>query len=158
MALHVVAVGRLRDPAVRAACDDYLTRLRRLGGVTVREVTEAGRAGTTPAVARRIEAERLRAACPAGALLIALTRAGRVRTSEQFAELVGRWRESPRDVALLIGGAWGLAEPLVADTDVTLSLSTMTLPHELARLVLLEQLYRAGTILRGEPYHKGRAR
>jgi 23S rRNA (pseudouridine1915-N3)-methyltransferase len=158
MALHVVAVGRLRDPAIRTACEGYLTRLRRQGGVTVREVAEAGRAGTTPAVARRIEAERLRAACPEGAILVALTRTGRARTSEQFAELAGRWREHPRDVALLLGGAWGLADPLVADADLTLSLSTMTLPHELARLVLLEQLYRAGTILRGEPYHKGRPR
>jgi 23S rRNA (pseudouridine1915-N3)-methyltransferase len=124
----------------------------------VREVADAGRAGTTPAVARRIEADRLRAACPAGAFLVALTRTGRVRTSEQFAEQVGRWRESPREVAVLIGGAWGLADALIAEADTTLSLSTMTLPHELARLVLLEQLYRAGTILRGEPYHKGRAR
>jgi 23S rRNA (pseudouridine1915-N3)-methyltransferase len=158
MALHVVAVGRVRDAALRAACAEYLTRLKRQGGVTVHEVAEAGRAGTTPPVARRIEAERLRAACPERAYLVALTRTGRARTSEQFAEQVGRWRESPRDVALLIGGAWGLADSLTADADATLSLSTVTLPHELARLVLFEQLYRAGTILRGEPYHKGRMR
>ena len=158
MALHVVAVGRVRDAALRAACEEYLTRLRRQGGVTVHEVAEAGRAGTTPVVARRIEAERLRAACPARAMLVALTRTGRTRTSEQFAEQVGRWRESPRDVAVLIGGAWGRGDALIAEADLTFSLSTMTLPHEVARLVLYEQLYRAGTILRGEPYHKGRAR
>jgi 23S rRNA (pseudouridine1915-N3)-methyltransferase len=158
MALHLVAVGRLRDPALRTACEGYLARLGRQGGIVLREVAEAGRAGNTPAVARRIEAERLRGASPAGALLVALSRTGRSRSSEQFAELVARWREGPRDVALLIGGAWGLAEPLIADADLTLSLSPMTLPHELARLVLLEQLYRAGTILRGEPYHKGRTR
>jgi len=61
-------------------------------------------------------------------------------------------------VVFLLGGAHGLADALIADADLALSLSPMTLPHELARLVLLEQLYRAGTILRGEPYHKGRAR
>jgi len=158
MTFHVVAVGRLRDAAVRAACDDYLRRLARAGGVTVREVAEAGRRGTTPAVTRRLEAEHLRAACPDRATLVALTRGGRARTSEQFADLVRRWRETPRDVAFLIGGAHGLADALIADADLALSLSPMTLPHELARLVLLEQLYRAGTILRGEPYHKGRAR
>jgi len=158
MTLHVVAVGRVRDAALRAACNEYLVRLRRQGGVTVHEVADAGRAGATPAVARRIEAERVRAACPPRAYLVALTRAGRDRTSEQLAEQVGRWRGSPRDVAVLIGGAWGLADSLLAEADATLSLSALTLPHELARLVLLEQLYRAGTILRGEPYHKGRAR
>jgi 23S rRNA (pseudouridine1915-N3)-methyltransferase len=158
MTFHVVAVGRLRDAAVRAVCDDYRRRLARAGGVTVHEVAEAGRRGTTPAVTRRIEAEHLRTACPDRATLVALTRGGRARSSEQFAELVRRWRETPRDVAFLIGGAHGLADALIADADLALSLSPMTLPHELARLVLFEQLYRAGTILRGEPYHKGRAR
>jgi 23S rRNA (pseudouridine1915-N3)-methyltransferase len=81
---------------------------------------------------------------------------GRAHTSDQFARLVGRWRDGARDVAFLLGGAHGLPDDLVQDVDAALSLSPMTLPHELARLVLLEQLYRAGTILRGEPYHKGR--
>ena len=158
MAFHVVAVGRLRDASLRAMCEDYLKRLRRLGGVSLHEVAEAGRAGTTPAVTRRLEGERLLAACPRGAVLVALTREGKTRTSEQLAELVQRWRETPRDVAFLIGGAHGLADAVIGDAAFALSLSAMTLPHELARLVLLEQLYRAGTILRGEPYHKGRGR
>jgi len=157
MRFHVVAVGRLRDAALRSACDDYVRRLRRLGGIIEHEVREAGRAGTTPAVSRRLEAEGLAAACPRDAVRVALTRDGQARTSEQFAELVRRWREAPRDVAFLIGGAYGLADDLIDEADVTLSLSRMTLPHEFARLVLLEQLYRAGTMLRGEPYHKGRA-
>jgi 23S rRNA (pseudouridine1915-N3)-methyltransferase len=156
MTFHVVAVGRVRDVALRAACDDYLGRARRGARIEVHEVTEAGRAGGTPAVTRRIEGERLRRATPGGALRVALTREGRVHTSEHFARVVGRWREGARDVAFLLGGAHGLADGLLRDADVALSLSPMTLPHELARLVLLEQLYRAGTISRGEPYHKGR--
>jgi len=155
MVFHVVAVGRLRDTALRAACDEYLRRLRRTARIELHEVAEAGRAGTTPAVTRRIEGERVRRATPAGALPVALTRGGRACTSEQFARLVDRWREGARDVAFQIGGACGLPEGLVSEADGTLSLSPLTLPHELARLVLLEQLYRAGTIRRGEPYHKG---
>jgi 23S rRNA (pseudouridine1915-N3)-methyltransferase len=156
MAFHVVAVGRVRDAALRAACDEYLQRVRRSGPVHVHEVAEAGRAGATPAVAQRIEGERVRHATPRGALRVALTRVGRAHTSDQFARLVGRWRDGARDVAFVLGGAHGLPDDLVQDADAALSLSPMTLPHELARLVLLEQLYRAGTILRGEPYHKGR--
>ncbi|HEX9633186.1 MAG TPA: 23S rRNA (pseudouridine(1915)-N(3))-methyltransferase RlmH [Gemmatimonadales bacterium] len=153
---HVVAVGRVRDAALRAACDEYLRRIRRGARIDVREVPEAGRAGVTPAVTQRLEGERVRRATPGGALRVALTRVGRAQTSEQFARLVGRWRDGARDVAFLLGGAHGLSDGLVRDADVALSLSHLTLPHELARLVLLEQLYRAGTILRGEPYHKGR--
>jgi 23S rRNA (pseudouridine1915-N3)-methyltransferase len=155
MVFHVVAVGRMRDAALRAACDEYLRRVRRSARIELHEVAEAGRAGATPAVTRRIEGERLRHATPAGAVRVALTRSGRAYSSEQFARLVGRWREGARDVAFLLGGAHGLAESLIQDASSGLSLSPMTLPHELARLLLLEQLYRAGTILRGAPYHKG---
>ena len=156
MTFHVVAVGRLRDAALRAACDEYLRRVRRTARIEVHEVAEAGRAGGTPAVTQRIEGERVQRATPTGALRVALTRVGRAHTSDQFARLVGRWREGARDVAFLLGGAHGLPDGLVQHADAALSLSSLTLPHELARLVLLEQLYRAGTILRGEPYHKGR--
>jgi len=155
MVFHVVAVGRLRDGALRTACDAYLTRLRRTAKVTVREVPEAGRAARTAALTRRLEGERLEAAMPNDATVVALTRAGRRLTSRQFATQVDRWRTAARDVAFVIGGAEGLATPLVERAETTLSLSSMTLPHEIARLVLLEQLYRAGTIARGEPYHKG---
>lgn len=158
MDFHLVAVGRVRDAALRAACDDYLRRLRRYGGVAVHEVAEAGRAGTTAAMTRRLEGERVLAACPPGAMLVALTYEGKSRTSEQFAALVQQWRETSRDVAFLIGGAFGLSDAVRTRAAIALSLSAMTLPHELARLVLLEQLYRAGTIQRGEPYHKGRRR
>jgi len=155
MVFHVVAVGRLRDAALRAACDEYVRRMGRTVRIEVHEVAEAGRAGGTPALTRRIEGDRLDRATPDGARTIALTRDGRGVTSARFAKLVERWREGARDVAFLIGGAHGLPERLIAGAETTLSLSAMTLPHELARLVLLEQLYRAGTILRGEPYHKG---
>jgi 23S rRNA (pseudouridine1915-N3)-methyltransferase len=155
MRFHVIAVGRVRAPGLRASCDEYLTRVRRTMTVTVREVPEAGRAAETPALARRREETRLRKALPDGATVVALARSGRAVSSAQFARQVERWRVAARDVAFVIGGAYGLAQPLIKDATMALSLSSMTLPHELARVVLLEQLYRAGTMLRGEPYHKG---
>ena len=155
MIVRVVAVGRLRDAGLKRACEDYLHRAGRTLRLEVREVAEAGRRAARPDDARRVEAERLVAAAPAGARLVALTRAGRPVTSAELAALVGRWREEARDVALLLGGAFGLDPALLERADLRLSLSALTLPHELARVVLVEQLYRAVTILRGEPYHKG---
>jgi len=155
MVVHVIAVGRVRDAALAAACDDYVRRERRGLGIVVREVREAGRQAPTLAAARMVEGERLRAAVPPGARRVALTRGGRAVSSTEFAEVVRRWREDARDVAMLIGGAGGLPDDLLAACEARLSLSRLTLPHELARLVLCEQLYRAVTILRGEPYHKG---
>jgi 23S rRNA (pseudouridine1915-N3)-methyltransferase len=156
MILRLVAVGRMRNTALRAACEDYVRRCRPTLRIEVREVAEAGRSGGTPGLARRIEGDRFGAALPRESVVVALTRGGRAFTSEQFARQVGRWRQAARDVALLIGGAHGLPDTVLERAELQLSLSTMTLPHELARLVLLEQLYRAATILRGEPYHKAR--
>jgi 23S rRNA (pseudouridine1915-N3)-methyltransferase len=155
MIVRVVAVGRVRDAGLKGAGEEYLRRIGRTLRLEIREVAEAGRRAAGPDDARRVEAERLLAAAPAGAQLVALTRAGRTMSSREFAALVGRWREEARDVALLLGGAFGLDPALVERADLRLSLSALTLPHELARVVLVEQLYRAVTILRGEPYHKG---
>lgn len=155
MVLHVVAVGRVRHPGLRAACDDYATRIRRYLKLAIREVAEAGRRAPGARAARRHEGERLADAVPADARLVGLTRNGEDFTSRDFARRVARWRDGGRDVAFLIGGAFGLDEELLARCDLRLRIAPFTLPHELARLVLLEQLYRAGTILRGEPYHKG---
>jgi 23S rRNA (pseudouridine1915-N3)-methyltransferase len=157
MVVHVLAVGRLRDLGLKAAGDEYRRRMGRTLKVEVREVPEAGRRAARPEDAPRIEADRLMAAVPSGARLVALSRTGRSVTSADLAEIVRRWREDARDVALLIGGASGLDASVLGTAERTLSLSALTLPHELARLVLLEQLYRAVTILRGEPYHKGAA-
>jgi 23S rRNA (pseudouridine1915-N3)-methyltransferase len=80
--------------------------------------------------------------------------AGKPRDSDEFAAWLQRARENARDVAFLIGGAFGIDPSLKADAAGAVSLSSLTFPHELARLVLAEQMYRAGTIIRGEPYHK----
>ncbi len=154
MAVYLVAVGRVRDPVMRAACEDYIKRTRRFFALNVREVADAGRAGPTPALARRLEATRIRDALPVSAATVALTRRGTVLSSGEFAGRLARWRDTGQDVVFVVGGPFGLADAVVSDAMLALSLSAMTLPHEIARLVLLEQLYRAGTILRGTPYHK----
>ena len=155
MELHLIAVGRVRHDALRAACEGYLVRLRRFVRLEVREVRESGGRGRRPATVQAAEAAALVAAAPDRARLIGLSRSGRTLSSEQFARQLGTWQRDARDVALLIGGAFGLAPDLLARCEATIALSSLTLSHELARLVLLEQLYRACTILRGEPYHKG---
>ncbi len=153
MKLTLLAVGRLR-PAYRDAADEYLLRLRRVGEVREVEVREAARAGPPP-VQRREEARALRSALPAGALRIALDLRGEGWSSEQLARRLEGWRDAGQALAFLIGGAVGLEDALLAEADHRWSLGPLTLPHELARVVVVEQLYRGFSILRGEPYHKG---
>jgi 23S rRNA (pseudouridine1915-N3)-methyltransferase len=148
----VLAVGRLR-PAFRQAADDYLRRLRRFATVTEGEAREAGREASG-AVARRKEGERLRERLPAGAHLVALDRAGRAMTSEEVARRIGDWERQANPVVLLIGGSEGLQPELLADCHERWSFGPLTLPHELARVVAYEQLYRGFTMLRGQRYHK----
>jgi 23S rRNA (pseudouridine1915-N3)-methyltransferase len=151
--IALLAVGKLR-PSLREACDDYLRRLARYARLREVEVREAARAPTL-ASQRRQEAARLRERVPEGATVVALGREGRLLTSEALAAQMARWQLVARPLALLLGGSHGIAPELLADADMRWSLGPLTLPHELARLVVLEQLYRGFTILRGEPYHKG---
>jgi len=152
MHLMLLAVGRLR-PAFREAADEYLRRLGRYGRVEEVEVKEAGRAATA-LEARRVEAERLRPKLRSRAYVVATDREAAPWSSEALARQVERWERLARPVAILIGGPTGLHADLIGEADQRWGLGPLTLPHELARVVVLEQLYRAGTIRRGEPYHK----
>jgi 23S rRNA (pseudouridine1915-N3)-methyltransferase len=154
MTVLVVAVGRLRA-AYREACDDYLRRLARYVKVEEAEVREASRAPTVEAQ-REEEAQRLRARLPDGGTVVALARAGSPWTSEELARRMDGWRMAARPLVFVLGGSHGLSQGFLALATVRWSLGPLTLPHELARVVVAEQLYRALTILRGEPYHKGR--
>jgi 23S rRNA (pseudouridine1915-N3)-methyltransferase len=153
MEITIAAVGKLR-PYYRDAADDYLGRLTRYGTVREAETKEASRSPSAPSQLAE-EAKRLTAKIAPGSSLVALTREGRDWNSRELAAQVGRWQELGRPLSLVIGGSIGLDPSLVARADQRWSLGPLTLPHELARIVVLEQLYRAFTILRGEPYHKG---
>lgn len=154
MNLWLLAVGKLR-PCYREACDDYLRRLGRRAEVHEVEVREAARAPTR-AVQQAEEASRLRARLPRRARVVALAREGSGWSSAELASRIGRWDVEGRPLAFVLGGSTGLDPAFLAEADLRWSLGPLTLPHELARVVVTEQLYRAGTILRGEPYHKGR--
>lgn len=153
MRCYLIAVGKLR-PALREVCDDYLRRLGRHLPVEEREVREAGRAGS-PARQRAEEGRRLLDALPTTADVVLLDVGGTAWTSEILSVQLAGWRLAARDRAFVLGGAVGVSDAVRARATVRWSLGPLTLPHELARVVVVEQLYRAGTILRGEPYHRG---
>jgi 23S rRNA pseudoU1915 N3-methylase RlmH len=138
---RVVALGgaRMKSAALRAACDDYLSRLRHYAKVEEREVKDEA----------RLPGDLLE-----DSRLVALARDGQPWTSEQLAQQTERWEREARDVTFLIGGPEGLPESLARRAEQQWSLGPLTLPHELARVVVYEQLYRAYTIRRGEPYHR----
>ena len=145
----------MRAGPERALVDDYLTRFDRtgralgLGPVQEHEV-EDRRGGGMEA-----EAELLARAVPAGALLAVLDERGRMLSSPDFADRLGRWRDGGRqDVAFVIGGADGIAPALRAQADFALSFGQMVWPHMLVRVMLAEQLYRAASILANAPYHR----
>ena len=150
----MAVVGKPRDAHLAAAILDYETRASRYWPLEVHVVRdEPNRSGSADLVRER-EGERLLAAVPGGARIVACEVTGQAMTSEHFARWMQDQRERARDVAILVGGAFGLGPNVRTRTDDSLALAPWTLPHELARLVLAEQLYRSGTIVRGEPYHK----
>ena len=156
MKILVVAVGRVKG-SLESAVADYEERARRDWKLEIAEV-DAGASGRNPEPGRvkDAEAERILARIPNELAVFALTRTGKGMGSRELAQELEKYAvQSHPGVAFVLGGAFGLGEAVLARTRRQLSLSRMTLPHEMARLVLVEQLYRAGTILRGEPYHKG---
>ena len=151
MRVIVAAVGKVRDANLAAAIEGYQARARRYWPMDLAEVREER---GTPAVVRAAECRRLLDSIPKGAQLVACDVTGKQFSSEEFAAWLQTQRERARDVCFVLGGAFGLTDEVRTKASLLLSLGRMTLPHEMARLVLMEQVYRAGTIVRGEPYHK----
>lgn len=154
MRVVVAVVGKPRDRHLAAAIDDYETRAARYWPLEVVEVREASGRGVLASDARVREGARLLERLPAGSHLVVCDERGDHLTSAQFATLVAGARDRAQDMAFVIGGAFGLTDELRSRAARAIQLAPWTLPHEMARLVLAEQLYRAGTIARGEPYHK----
>jgi len=154
MRITLVAVGRLKEPHWRQAADEYLTRLRPYANVEVVEVPDRDVTRDEVRAVAEEGADVLRV-LPDGAHVIALDISGRRQSSEEFAaELERHMLERRSHLAFVLGGAAGLAPEVLGRADDRLSLGPMTLPHQLARVVLLEQVYRAFRIVRKEPYHR----
>lgn len=154
MRVIVAVVGKPKDPSLAGAISDYEARAARYWPLEVVEVREESGKSVSPEMVKRREGERLRDRIRSAGPPVLCDQGGRPMDSLQFSSWLQGEREAARDVAFVIGGAHGLSDEIRADARMSLSLSPWTLPHELARLVLAEQLYRAGTIIRGEPYHK----
>ncbi len=156
MKLRVIIVGKDKNDPIVAAADEYVARIQHYFPISVVEVKEEPAKGSTPIDrVRALEAERIRKALGDDAWWVALDERGKAPDSVEMSKKLGGWAGEGRgQVSLVIGGPNGLDPALVASAKERWSLSRLTLPHRIARLVLCEQLYRACTILRGEPYHK----
>jgi 23S rRNA (pseudouridine1915-N3)-methyltransferase len=159
MRLLIAAVGRLKQGPERELFAHYLARAEAAGrtlGLTPVAAIEIAEAKVATMSARlKSEAEALIAKLPPAHKLIALERTGKSLSSEAFARLLAKHRDDgTQGLAFLVGGADGLGEQALAKAELMLSLSSMTLPHGLARIVLAEQIYRAVTIIAGHPYHR----
>lgn len=151
MKLTIAAIGRSGRGPERELYDHYAGRIR--WPLALRELEE--RRKLPAAELMRREGDLLLGAVPAGAVLVALDRQGKAMDSETFARQLGRWRDdSVSDIAFLIGGADGHAEPLLKKAALVLSFGPMTWPHQLARAMLAEQIYRSQQLLVGHPYHR----
>ncbi|HXX18810.1 MAG TPA: 23S rRNA (pseudouridine(1915)-N(3))-methyltransferase RlmH [Candidatus Acidoferrum sp.] len=143
MTIRLVMLGKTRREEIRALFDDYVLRIRRYADIGITELRDA-----SPTAVRRLKIEP-------GAIVVLLDAAGKQFTSQEFARWLGGLRDrGSREVVFLCGGAEGFPDELRAKAEQKLSLSTLTMPHEFARVVLAEQIYRAFAILAGHPYPK----
>jgi len=155
--LQVIAVGKLREAYFKAACDEYAGRIRHFLPFDESEVPSAtsDSGNGTGKGALQTEADAILKQVPQGSKLIALDIQGKQMSSEKLSQfLQDEMLASTSRLSFVIGGAWGLGPALLESAALRLSLSPMTFPHELARVMLYEQVYRALSLWKGLPYHK----
>jgi 23S rRNA (pseudouridine1915-N3)-methyltransferase len=155
MRIHLVAVGERMPAWVDAGYGEYAKRLPQECSLKLVEIAPGKRTKNSdiPRIKAQ-EGERILAAIPKGALVVALEVKGRPWSTEDLSRQMGEWLRGGRDVALLVGGPDGLDDSCRSRADLQWSLSPLTLPHPLVRVVLAEQVYRAWTLLKGHPYHR----
>ncbi len=154
--LILKAVGKPTEAWQEAALSMYLLRLSPYATLKMTEVAEGHQGSAKPDLekTRKNEAEKLLKGLPENAFIVALDETGKSFSSEVFATKLADWNQGGRTVVFLIGGSWGLHEDVRKHADATLALGPMTMPHNIARIVLLEQIYRAAMIQNGKMYHK----
>jgi len=155
MKLRVVALGHRMSEWVVAGWNDYARRLPREWSLELIELKPEPRDRGKPiAQLLALEAARIGAACKDASVVIALDEHGSAWTTRELARRLAQWRDEARDVAFVIGSADGLAPDVKARAAAVVSLSALTLPHGLVRVLVAEQLYRAVTLVAGHPYHR----
>ncbi len=156
MKISIVAIGQRQPEWADAAVHDYLSRFPTDYRVELKALKAEARRGQmqNPDRVRAAEASRIRSALPTGCAVVALDERGKDWTTQQLAQQLSRWRDASEPVAFVIGGPDGLDDGLKSEARLQLRLSSLTLPHALARVVLVEQLYRAWSILAQHPYHR----
>lgn len=154
MKLITLAIGERLPEWARDAADEYRKRLPREWRFDLVEVRPEKRQGQPVERIKAAESARLLERCPSDARIVALDEHGQEPTTRQLADWIADWQGEGRDTVLLIGGADGHAPELLERAEIKLALSKLTLPHALARVLLLEQLYRAASLLAGHPYHR----
>ena len=154
MRIHLIAVGTRRPAWEREGFETYARRLPRECALELTEIAVARRSGGDPSAQIAQEGDAMLRRLPKGARVIALDERGKAFTTRELAARLKAWLQEGRDLALLIGGPDGLAPGCRAAAELDWSLSPLTLPHGLARILVAEQLYRAWTVLCGHPYHR----
>ena len=158
MRFYVVCIGKLKDAYLRDGVAEFVKRMRPYGGITITELNES-KIGDKPSDADRKqvvdeEGERLLKAVPKNAYMVLLDVYGKTMSSEDLAKTVAKLEvDGVSDMAFIIGGAFGVSEALRQSVNYKLSFSPMTFTHQMVRLLLVEQIYRASKINRNEPYH-----
>ncbi len=152
MRIHLLSVGHKPPRWVRDGFEEYTKRLSGGWRLRLTEIPPGGRGGLS---APEQEGERLLRALPKGARMVALAVDGEPWSTDELARRLDRWSHEGRDLALVVGGADGLSPEVLRRADAAWSLSALTFPHMLVRVVVAEQIYRAWTVLGGHPYHRG---
>jgi len=158
MRFYVVCIGKLKDAYLRDGVAEFVKRMRPYGGITITELNES-KIGDKPSDADRKqvvddEGERLLKAVPKNAYTVLLDVYGKTMSSEDLAKTIAKLEvDGVSDMAFIIGGAFGVSEALRQSVNYKLSFSPMTFTHQMVRLLLVEQIYRASKINRNEPYH-----
>ena len=153
MRVHLLAIGQRMPDWIQAGYEEYARRLPNDCRLELRALSPRSRAGDATS-RKRDEARVLLGAVPDKARVIALDERGRAWSTKELAGQLSRWQDDGRDVALLVGGADGLGAECLERAEQRWSLSPLTLPHMLVRVLVAEQIYRAHALNRGHPYHR----
>ncbi|MGB1009739.1 MAG: 23S rRNA (pseudouridine(1915)-N(3))-methyltransferase RlmH [Thiolinea sp.] len=156
MRIHLLAVGTKMPAWVATASNEYASRMPPHCQLLIREIPQEKRSKNSDLQRiRNMEGEKILAAIPSGARVIALDVQGKSWSTEQLSGQLDNWMQSGQDIALLVGGPEGLSADCLQRADARWSLSALTFPHPLVRIIVTEQLFRAWSILSNHPYHRG---